>query len=62
MPSLWALDLTEEPTTDRYPAIWPGDDAGGPYPESVRRGLRERREPEDDPRTEFVGAYLDREV
>ena len=62
MSSPFARDLSEERTTHRYPADRLGDDAGGQQPEFIRRRRRERREPEDDPRAEFVGAYLDRDV
>jgi hypothetical protein len=61
MTSPWARYQPEKPTTDRYPASWPRYDAKR-IPESVQRRRREYREPEDDPRAEVVGAYLDRKV
>jgi hypothetical protein len=62
MATSWAPDLSAEPTIHPYPATWRGFDAVNPYPESVEPPVRERRELEDDPRAEFIGAYLDREI
>ena len=58
----WVLDLTEKPATNRYRVDRPREDAHKPERESARRPRRGYREPEDDPRAEFVGAYLDRAI